>query len=184
MKRGDRARLAAAVIAIWPSVVVAAEADHASLDAADNPLAALSLDHLRATRDRPLFDPTRRPPPPPVVPVVHEAVAPVTIVAPPDVVLIGIVTDQVGARAVVRNNRSGKLIRAQSGDEIEGWKVTLIEPRRLVLSHDDRSVDLALFAAPAAGTGTAPSPRTGPNSAGVAAPAVTKQSNYRRTGHN
>ncbi|HEY2532113.1 MAG TPA: hypothetical protein VGJ20_30005 [Xanthobacteraceae bacterium] len=179
MKRRDRARLAAVVIAIWPSLAPAAEADHASLEAAANPLAALSLDHLRATRDRPLFAPTRRPPP--VVAVARQVVKPVITVAPPDVVLVGIVTDQEGARAVVRSNKSGKLIRAQSGDEIEGWKVTLIEPRRLVLSHDDRSVDLALFAAPAAGTETAAS-GTGPSSAGIA-PAATRQLTFRRTGH-
>jgi hypothetical protein len=181
MKPRDRARLAATVIAIWPSLAPAAETNHASLEAAANPLAALSLDHLRATRDRPLFAPTRRPPP--VVPVARRVVTPVTTVAPPDVVLVGIVTDQVGARAVVRSNKSGKLIRAQSGDEIEGWKVTLIEPRRMVLSHDDRSVNLALFAAPAAETGTAASD-TGPNSDGVAAPAATKQFTFRRTGHD
>jgi hypothetical protein len=47
---------------------------------------------------------------------------------------------------MVRSDPSGKVVRARLGDEIGGWKVTQIEPRRLVLSIDDRSVSFSLFA--------------------------------------
>jgi hypothetical protein len=46
---------------------------------------------------------------------------------------------------VVRSGSSDKVIRARLGEEIEGWQVAQIESRRLVLSHDDRSVSFALF---------------------------------------
>ena len=51
-----------------------------------------------------------------------------------------------GALALVRSGSANEVIRARVGEEIEAWKVTEIEPRRLVLSHDDRLVSFALFA--------------------------------------
>jgi hypothetical protein len=109
-----------------------------------NPLASRPLDALSATRDRPLFAPSRRPPPPsaPVVRAIEAAPA----APPPSVVLLGIVTEANGARALLRTAASGQVVRARLGDEIGGWKVTQIESRRLVLSNDDRSVSFSLFA--------------------------------------
>jgi general secretion pathway protein N len=127
-------------IATAAAGAAAAEAGTAS----DNPLAAQPLDLLSDTRDRPLFSPTRRPPPPPPPPVV-ERVAPPAPVPPPNVVLLGVVTDENGARAVVRSNSPDKVVRTRLGEFIDGWQVTQIEPRRLVLSHDARSVSFALF---------------------------------------
>jgi hypothetical protein len=108
-----------------------------------NPLASRPLAVLSATRDRPLFAPSRRPPPPSSAPVVRPVEA--TPVPPPGVVLLGIVTQADGARAMVRTEASDKVVRARLGDEIGGWKVTQIEPRRLTLSNDDRSVSFSLF---------------------------------------
>ena len=109
-----------------------------------NPLASRPLESLSATRDRPLFAPSRRPPPPPAAPVVRAVEA--MPAPPPSVVLLGIVTEANEARAMVRGDASGKVVPARLGDEIGGWKVTQIEPRRLVLSIDDRSVSFSLFA--------------------------------------
>ena len=109
-----------------------------------NPLAAQPLDLLSNTRDRPLFSPSRRPPPPPPAPVV-ERIEPPPPVPPPNVVLLGVVTDENGPRVVVRSGSPDKIIRARLGEEIEGWQVAQIESRRLVLSHDVRSVSFALF---------------------------------------
>lgn len=47
---------------------------------------------------------------------------------------------------MVRTDGSEKVVRARVGDEIGGWTVTQIEPRRLFLSKDDRSVSFSLFA--------------------------------------
>ena len=127
-------------LAIAAGTVGATEARAAS----KNPLAAQPLDLLSDTRDRPLFSPSRRPPPPPPAPVV-ERVEPPPPVPPPNVVLLGVVTDENGPRVVVRSGSSDKVIRARLGEEIEGWQVAQIESRRLVLSHDVRSVSFALF---------------------------------------
>jgi hypothetical protein len=134
--------LLVALMAIAAGTVDAAEAEFRA--ASENPLAAQPLDLLSDTRDRPLFSRTRRPPPPPPPPVV-EPVAPPAPVPPPNVVLLGVVTDENGARAVVRSSSPDKIVRARLGELIDGWQVTQIEPRRLVLSHDSRSVSFALF---------------------------------------
>ena len=108
-----------------------------------NPLEAQPLDRLSATRERPLFSPTRRPIPPPPPP--PPEAAPVAVVPqPPNVQLFGIVVDDEGARAIVRSGAE-KVDRVQIGDDIGGWKVSQIEGRRLVLSLDGRFATFTLF---------------------------------------
>jgi hypothetical protein len=64
---------------------------------------------------------------------------------PPNLVLFGVVMDGEGARAVVRAGADKKLVRAQIGDEIDGWKVSQIEGRKVVLSLDGRFATFTLF---------------------------------------
>jgi hypothetical protein len=111
-----------------------------------NPLQALSLDRLSATRDRPLFSSDRRRPAPPPPPVER---APEPPAAPPDVTLLGIVVDGERARAIVRLG-TAKIERVQIGDDISGWKISQIEGRRMLLSLDDRSATVTLFSRKAA----------------------------------
>jgi hypothetical protein len=110
-----------------------------------SPLAAQPLDRLSATRERPLFSPTRRPPPPPP-PVVSAPEPPPPPPPPPNVALFGIVMDGDEAHAVVRTGPADKIMRVRVGDEIGGWKVAEIEGRRLVLSLDDRTATFMMFA--------------------------------------
>jgi hypothetical protein len=108
-----------------------------------NPLEALPLDRLSATRDRPLFSPTRRPTPPPPPPPPEQP--PVAVIPqPPNLTLVGIVLDDEGARALIRSSAT-KADRVQIGDDIGGWKVAQIEGRRLVLSLDGRFATFTLF---------------------------------------
>jgi hypothetical protein len=109
-----------------------------------NPVATQPLDRLSATRERPLFSPTRRPPAPPPPPVVQRP-APVLPPAAPSVDLFGIVRDEEGARAVVRVGPGNKILRVRVGDDIGGWKVSQIEGRKLVLSLGERSTTFTLF---------------------------------------
>jgi general secretion pathway protein N len=110
-----------------------------------NPVAAQPLDQLSTILDRPLFSPSRRPPAPPPPPVVQAPAPPAPPPPPPDLVLFGVVMDGEGARAVVRNEADKKILRAQIGDEIGGWKVSQIEGRRVVLSLDGRFATFKLF---------------------------------------
>jgi len=133
------------VLAVWCIVDSASQlcAQPPELPTMANPLAAQPLDRLSATRDRPLFSPTRRPPPPPPPPPPEQA--PVAVIPqPPNLTLVGIGLDDEGARALIRSSAT-KADRVQIGDDIGGWKVTQIDGRRLVLSLDGRFATFTLF---------------------------------------
>ena len=136
------------VLALWSASLLGVDTHAQSEDRAGgtlaNPLQAQSLDRLSATRDRPLFSPSRRPVPPPPPPVVH-APEPVPPPPPPSVTLVGIVLDGEEARAIVRSGMGKKVERVQIGDDVGGWKVSQIEGRRLVLSLGERLATFTLF---------------------------------------
>jgi hypothetical protein len=136
--------LAAAIV--WAAPLRAQDQPAAS-PVLENPVAALTLDRLAATREHPLFSPTRRPLPPPPAEVVVAAPPPPPppMVAPPDLALYGIIEDATGARAIVRPKEDAKVVNLRVSDEVDGWKVASIAPRQLVLSLEDRSVTFTLF---------------------------------------
>jgi type II secretory pathway component PulC len=139
----------AALLVLAPVPVVAADAarqaDGQPDSALASPLAGEPLERLSATRERPLFSPTRRPPPPPP-PVVHAPEPPPPPPPPPDVALLGIVMDGDEARAVIRTSPAAKVMRVGIGDDIGGWTVRQIEEQHLVLSLDDRIETVTMFA--------------------------------------
>jgi hypothetical protein len=130
------------------SAAARTEEQERSATALANPVAAQPLDQLSTILDRPLFSPSRRPPappPPPPPPVVQGPAPPAPPPPPPNLVLFGVVMDGEGARALVRAGADKKLVRAQIGDEIDGWKVSQIEGRKVVLSLDGRFATFRLF---------------------------------------
>lgn len=130
-----------------PGAVAIAQVQDQPAAAPSNPVAAQSLEQLSAIVDRPLFSPSRRPPAPPPAPppIVQAAEPPPPPPPPPNLVLFGVVMDGEGARAVVRAGADKKTVRAQIGDEIDGWKVSQIEGRKVVLSLDGRFATFTLF---------------------------------------
>jgi hypothetical protein len=116
----------------------------------ESPLAGQPLDRLSATRERPLFSPTRRPPPPLDLAVSGPEPPPLPL-PPPTVALLGVVMDGGEARAIVRTSAAADVVRVRVGDDIGGWKVAQIEVTRLVLSVDDRVATFAMFAGSDAG---------------------------------
>ena len=149
----------AALLVLAPAPVVAADASpspplHPSPQAEErreagaalpSPLAEQPLESLSATREHPLFSPTRRPPPPPPA-VVAAPEPPPLPPSPPDVALFGIVTDGDDVRAVVRAGSADKITRVRIGDDIGGWKVAQIADRRLVLALGGRIATFTMFA--------------------------------------
>ncbi len=122
---------------------------HAPTTSPASPLAAYPLDRLSATRERPLFSPSRRPPAPPPAPIIAAAPPP----PPPKLILFGDVMDADDAHAIVGTGTADKTRRVRIGDDIGGWKVTQIEGRKLVLSLNDRSATFTLFSGQHAGPG-------------------------------
>ncbi|HEX8168205.1 MAG TPA: type II secretion system protein GspM [Beijerinckiaceae bacterium] len=122
------------------------EAPAAPAEGLSNPLAGQPLEALSATRDQPLFAPTRRPPAPPPEPPAagEEPVQAVAAPEPPALTLFGVVMEAEGARAIVRGPGNESL-RLRVGDMVGEWVVTQVERRRLVLSLGDRSETFSLF---------------------------------------
>jgi hypothetical protein len=120
----------------------AKQAGHPSGAALKNPLAVHSLADLSATRDRPLFSPTRRPPPPPAVAAAEPPPPPAP---PPSILFSGVIMDTKGALAIVRPSASARPIYVHVGDAVAGWKVGQIERRTMTLSLDGRTATFTLF---------------------------------------
>jgi hypothetical protein len=140
-----RAMSVAALGLIAPSPASAAdEPPPGQGEVAASPLAGQKLEHLSATRERPLFSPTRRPPPAPPT-IVQGPPPPPPPPPPPDVALLGVVMDGEQARAVIRASPADKMTRVTIGDDVGGWKVAQIEGRKLVLSLDGRLATFVMF---------------------------------------
>jgi hypothetical protein len=120
-------------------------------DGNPHPLASLSLDTLRDTVRRPLFEKTRRPVEPP--PRVTAAPAPPPLVPKRAVdanalSLLGILTSEgqgTGAIALMRRNQTGQNVRLQEGDTVDGWTIERIESARVHIRQGDVKVALELF---------------------------------------
>jgi hypothetical protein len=111
-----------------------------------NPVAEISLDRLSATRDRPLFSPSRRPPAPAALAVrAEQAPQPLPSSSPPGVALFGTVVGAQGARAFIATGTADRIIGVGPGDDVSGWTVTAITQRNLVLSRAEQSATFTLF---------------------------------------
>jgi hypothetical protein len=156
------------VVTLWSAALPSVAAEpvvpakiHAVAPAA-SPLAAQPLDRFSATRDRPLFSPTRHPPAVAVV-----APPPPPRPPPPNVALLGVVMDGEQAQAVVRAGPTAKVLRVSVGDDIGGWKVGQIEAKKLVLLLNGRMATFTMF--------STNNVKHWPNAATAAPPANTNQ---------
>ena len=104
---------------------------------------APGLDALEATRQRPLFAPTRRPPPREAASAPAEAAAaPDAPVPAPNLELRGVIVGHDRRVAIVKHPQDAKTTDLSIGDRIDGWVVMAIQPRTIVLHRDFRSVAL------------------------------------------
>lgn len=185
MERGEVKRALLFLLALAPLAPV--------LAAEGNPLDALHLDDLSATRDRPLFAPSRRPPPPARVEAAPAPEpAPVeekTIVQePPPFELVGAVVGKSVAFALLRNRTTAKVVRVRSGDDAEGWQVGEIGLRTVALAREGRNETLSLtaqrpVAAVVVNTDEAPDDLSAaPMAAGAPPPAIKREAGKPRRG--
>ncbi len=101
------------------------------------------MEPYRAIVERPLFRPGRRPEPP--APVVRAAVDPAAVEpeagdlspADPGLAFLGTVLHDGRIVALVALPDRTEPLRLTVGSEIAGWRVTGIEPTRLVIETDD-----------------------------------------------
>ena len=127
---------------------------------AGNPLWAVPLSVLSATRERPIFSASRRPPRPAVAapPVSHVKAPPPKKAAEPErlpLALVGAVVGEGDAIAVFLNQTNQEIVRLRQGEAHAGWVLTSVLPREVTFKKDDRTEVLALQHADGPGGATA-----------------------------
>jgi len=114
-----------------------------------NPLSSLSLENLSATRSFPLFTPSRTAPVEAEVPLEPEPVAIEPVVdpeqPPPPLQLVGIVLTESTQTALLLDSQSQEVHRLGSGDEYEGWSLTIVDARSVEFRSGDRVEGLSMF---------------------------------------
>jgi general secretion pathway protein N len=131
-----------------------------------NPLWGIPLRQLRATRERPLFTPSRRPPPPVVANTYQMPSAPPPPPEPekPQLSLVGTVTGSADAIGVFVEQAAKNVLRLKTGEAYNGWMLQMVRPREAVFARGQESVVLAMptpdskGAARPASLGLAPAP--------------------------
>jgi hypothetical protein len=113
-----------------------------------NPLWAIPFSSLSATRERPLFSPSRLPPP-----VVARA-APAPRVAPPPpkddepdhppLTVVGTVSSEMGGIGIFLDQATNTIIRLKTGESHAGWILSAIQGREASFEKDHRTAILAL----------------------------------------
>lgn len=112
-----------------------------------NPLWSVPLESLAATRERPLFTPSRQPPPPaadtapPAPPVA--APAPAAPARPP-LALIGTVVGAAGSFGIFTDQGTGTVVRLRIGDAHQGWTLRSVSLRDVVMNAGANTVVLTL----------------------------------------
>jgi hypothetical protein len=133
----------------------AAQQQAAPVDSA-NPLWDISLSTLTATRDRPLFTPSRRPPAPAVAdaPVVAAPPPPPPPPERPSLDLVGTIASETEGIAVFTVQGTHDAIRLRTGEGHDGWILQSVARGAAILQKGSHSASLQL-PKPSAPTGPA-----------------------------
>jgi general secretion pathway protein N len=112
-----------------------------------NPLWAIPLKDLTATRERPIFSPSRRPPTPAVIAAPAAPVAaPPKPVEPsrPQLTLVGTIIGTQRGFGIFQDQGANKALRLQTGEVHEGWVLREVRARATVFQKNDVKVTLEL----------------------------------------
>jgi general secretion pathway protein N len=128
-----------------------------------NPLWAVPLSRLSATRERPLFAPTRRAPPPAVAAAPPPAAPPPPPAPPkpaepdrPQLSLVGTVSGEDEGIAVVVDAATKAVLRLKTGESHKGWTLRAVLRREARFEKGREAAVLSLPAPTAKAEGAAP----------------------------
>ncbi len=137
--------LAAAIFLGATAQTAAAPTESADSVSASNPLWAILLDELSATRERPIFSPSRRSTP---------AVATTPYVLPqsakrqesdrPQLLLVGTIAGNTGGFGIFLDRTSNIVLTLKTGAEHKGWVLRAVRGREVVLEKDDKTITFSL----------------------------------------
>jgi hypothetical protein len=95
-----------------------------------NPLWGIPIKQLSATRDRPIFSPSRRPPPPPMVDPPVAAVVRPTVKEPdrPQLSLLGTIVNGADGFGIFMDQTTKVPLRIRIGAAYQGWTLQTLQP--------------------------------------------------------
>jgi hypothetical protein len=140
--------------------------------AGGNPLWVVPVRQLSATRERPLFAPTRRPPPVPVAaqPTFQLVSAPpppkAVELETPQLSLVGTVAGEAGGMAVFLSQGDKTVLRLKTGEAHKGWFLREVRGRAVVLQKGYQTTVLTLPIPDMSKTDAPPTTPPGPAGAG------------------
>ena len=105
-----------------------------------NPLWAIPLTSLTATRERPIFSPTRRPPPVAVKLAPTQSPSAVQ----PLLALVGAIAGENDGIAIFLDGTTKGIIRLKTGESHAGWMLQEVKAREAILQKDHKTAVLAL----------------------------------------
>jgi hypothetical protein len=130
-----------------------------------NPLWAVPLSSLSATRDRPMFSPSRRPPAPPSIltsaPQPSKPVTPPREAEHPPLALLGTIVSESLQIAIFFEEKTKMTTRLKTGEDYDGWVLRSVATREVEFKGPHRNAVLAL-PSPKAATTANPDPVTDP----------------------
>jgi hypothetical protein len=113
-----------------------------------NPLWGIPLKQLSATRDRPIFSPSRRPPPPavasPVVAVVNPPAAKPREPDRPQLSLLGTIVNGDDGFGIFMDQATSAPLRIRTGADFQGWTLRFIRAGSATLQKGQDSMVLEL----------------------------------------
>jgi hypothetical protein len=113
-----------------------------------NPLWAIPISKLSATRDRPLFSASRRPRAPAVAAAPAPPPPPTEVKPPPPATppysLVGTIIGENGRIAILLDENSKTATGVREGESASGWTLRTVEPRSVVLDGSGHTVTLDL----------------------------------------
>ncbi|MGH6793990.1 MAG: hypothetical protein ACREDH_02010 [Methylocella sp.] len=112
-----------------------------------NPLWGIAISMLDATRERPIFSPSRRPPMPPVVAQRVAVAPPPPKPAEPEHPRLTLVGTAIGTPenvAVVLDRTTKAIVRLHIGEAASGWTLRSVDSRTMTVEKDSQTVTLAL----------------------------------------
>lgn len=111
----------------------------------DNALWSIPLASLTATRERPIFSPTRRPPPILVKPAPTEAAS----TGQPSLALVGAIAGENDGIAIFLDGATKNIIRMKTGESHGEWTLRAVKAREAILQSEHKTSTLTLPAPPA-----------------------------------
>ena len=139
--------LVAAACAATISVCAAAPASSAETQPFGNPLWTIPLQSLTATRERPIFVPSRRPAMPAVPTAAVIAPPPPPPPAGPEQLglrLLGTIAGRDSGIAICLNPATGDVVRVRTGESFEGWLLRTVHGREATFEKAALRTVLAL----------------------------------------